>query len=203
MKIGQKAPEFSLKDRTGKSYSLKSFKGKYTVVYFYPKDDTPGCTIQAQRFTEYKAKFAKLNIDVIGISGGDEKSKEKFCKKQKLDLLLLSDTDFTVAKSYKSYGEKMFMGRKYQGIFRNTFLLDHSKKVVKIFEKVSVEDNASEILETVLALSTKAGASAMKVKDAKPRLLKAKVQVKTKPQSKKSPAKKDISAASKKVSRKK
>ena len=153
MKLGQKAPDFSLKDRTGTDYSLKSFKGDYVALYFYPKDDTPGCTIEAQRFTQDKAKYKKLNIDVVGISGGSEKTKEKFCKKHGLDVLLLSDLDFSVAKLYSSYGDKKFMGRKYQGIFRNTFLLDKSRKIIKIFENVSVDDHSAEILEVVKSLN--------------------------------------------------
>jgi peroxiredoxin Q/BCP len=152
MKLGQKAPDFSLKDRTGKDYSLKSFKGDFLVVYFYPKDNTPGCTTEAVRFNEDRAKFKKHKIDIVGISGGDEKSKEKFCTKHDLDLVLLSDTDFTVAKLYRSFGEKTFMGRKYKGIFRTTFILDKSRKVIKIFEKVSVNEHSAEVLEAVKSL---------------------------------------------------
>jgi len=149
MKIGQKAPDFSLKDKSGKDYSLKSFKGDYLAIYFYPKDDTPGCTTEALRFTEDKAKFKKLKADVVGISGGDEKTKEKFCRKHEIDLLLLSDSDFTVSKLYGSFGEKTFMGRKYKGIFRNTFLLDKSKKVIQVFEKVSVDNHSAEVLTAI------------------------------------------------------
>jgi len=149
MKIGQKAPDFSLKDKSGKDYSLKSFKGDYLAIYFYPKDDTPGCTTEALRFTEDKAKFKKLKADVVGISGGDEKTKEKFCRKHEIDLLLLSDSDFTVSKLYGSFGEKTFMGRKYKGIFRNTFLLDKSKKVIQVFEKVSVDKHSAEVLTAI------------------------------------------------------
>jgi len=153
MKLGQKAPDFSLKDRTGKQYSLSDFKGDFLAVYFYPKDDTPGCTTEAESFTNDKAKFKKLKIDVVGISGGTEKTKEKFCKKHNLDVLLLSDSDFSIAKLYSSYGEKTFMGRKYQGIFRNTFLLDKSKKIVKVFENVSVKEHSTEILDVVKSLN--------------------------------------------------
>jgi peroxiredoxin Q/BCP len=155
MKLGQKAPDFSLKDRTGKLYSLKSFKDKFLIVYFYPKDDTPGCTIETKNFSSDRAKFEKLGAQVVGISGGDEKSKEKFCKKHNIALTLLSDTDFAVAKSYDSFGEKTFMGRKFNGIFRNTFVLDASKKIVQIFEKVSPEEHSEEVLSALYELGGK------------------------------------------------
>jgi len=191
MKLGKKAPDFSLKDKNGTQYSLKSFKGNFVAIYFYPKDDTPGCTIQAKKFTADKAKLAKLKIDVVGISGGDEKSKAKFCKKQELDVLLLSDSDFAVAKEYKSFGEKTFMGRKYQGIFRNTFLLDQDRNIVKIFEKASPEDNSEEIMAVVKELSSPKSGTAKKTTVAKPKKSATRKSKKAEAAPKKNPSKKN------------
>ena len=147
LKIGIKAPEFSLKDKDGRFHSLKNIKSKFTIVYFYPKDNTPGCTIEAKTFSNSLREFEKLNTKVIGISGGDEKSKNKFCEKHNLKLILLSDPEFKVSQSYNVYGEKSFMGRKYMGIFRQTFILDKDKKIVKIFEKVKPLKHVKEVLE--------------------------------------------------------
>ena len=141
-----KASDFKLKDKDGISYSLKDIKSEYIVLYFYPKDDTPGCTIEANEFTSHLPEFKKLKATIIGISGGDEKSKTKFCTKYNIKVLLLSDPDFSIAKKYKSYGEKSFMGRKYQGIFRNTFILDKNKNILKTFEKVKPEIHAEEVI---------------------------------------------------------
>lgn len=157
MKLGDKAPEFALKDRTGKKYSLKDFKSDYLIVYFYPKDDTPGCTLEAKGFTKSLPSFKKLKTEVIGISGGDEASKAKFCKKYGLKHLLLSDPAFTTTKKYGSWGEKTFMGRKTTGILRNTYLLDKNRKVVKIFEKVVPEAHPEEIIEAITYFGKKGG----------------------------------------------
>lgn len=142
-----KASDFELRDKDEKIFKLSDIKSDYVVVYFYPKDDTPGCTIEANDFTYYLDEFKKLNAVVVGISGGDSKSKEKFCKKYNLKILLLSDADFNVCKYYGSYGEKNFMGRKYDGIFRNTYILDKNKKIIKIYENVSAKDHAKEVLD--------------------------------------------------------
>ncbi|MGV8142342.1 MAG: thioredoxin-dependent thiol peroxidase [Candidatus Pacearchaeota archaeon] len=148
----ESAPNFSLKDKNNKEHSLSSIKSKYKVIFFYPKDNTPGCTIESKELSDALPEFKKLNIEVIGISGGDNKSKEKFCTKYGLNLLLLSDTDFAVSKAYKVYGEKSFMGRKYLGIFRTTFILDKNNKIIKTFEKVSPLGHAKEVLDFVREL---------------------------------------------------
>ncbi len=153
MKEGDLAPDFSLKDKDGKEHNLSKIKTKYKVIYFYPKDNTPGCTIESKEFSDALPEFQKLNAQVIGISGGDDKSKEKFCTKYNLKLLLLSDTDFSVSKAYKVYGEKKFMGRKYLGIFRTTFILDKNNKIIKVFEKVSPLGHAKELINFVRELS--------------------------------------------------
>lgn len=147
VKINDKAPDFGLKDKSGKIYSLKDVKGDYKVIYFYPKDDTPGCTIEAQAFTRDLNKFNKIKTVVVGISGGDETMKKKFCEKYNLKVLLLSDPDFSVCKKYGVYGEKSFMGNKFLGIKRTTFVLDKDNKIMKIYEKVKPEGHSEEVLE--------------------------------------------------------
>lgn len=152
LKQGDVPPDFSLKDKDGKLHSLKGLNSTYVILYFYPKDDTPGCTLEANLFNKKLEEFKKLKTTVIGISGGDEESKKKFCQKYGLNFALLSDPDYSVCKEYDSYGEKSFMGRKYFGILRTTFILHHhylSKnkdyKIIKIFENVKPEGHAEEV----------------------------------------------------------
>tara|TARA_Y100000031_G_scaffold107597_1_gene118444 strand:+ start:282 stop:749 length:468 start_codon:yes stop_codon:yes gene_type:complete len=149
LKEGQSAPEFSLNDKSEKNHSLKDITNEYIVVYFYPKDNTPGCTIEAKRFSNTLKEFEKLNTTIIGISGGDQKSKTKFCDKHNLKLTLLSDPDFKVSESYGVYGEKSFMGKKYMGISRQTFILNKDHKIIKIYEKVKPLIHTKEVLEFI------------------------------------------------------
>ncbi len=144
--VGDPAPEFSLQNQNGEACALKSVKDSYVVIFFYPKDDTSGCTLEAKGFTALAKKFKAAGACILGISGGDSKSKAKFCKKQDLEVTLLSDTDFAVAKSFAAYGPKKFMGKNYNGIFRMTFVLDKKKKIVKIYDKVKPETHAAEVL---------------------------------------------------------
>lgn len=155
LKVGQTAPRFSLKDKDGKPHSLSEAKADYTVLYFYPKDDTPGCTLEAKEFSELLPKFKSRNVRVVGISGGNEKSKTTFCKKHALKVPLLSDTNFKVAKSYGAYGAKKFMGRSFKGIFRKTYLVDSSGKIAKVFPTVKPEGHAEEVLAAIEELETK------------------------------------------------
>jgi len=148
---GKKAPAFSLKDRTGESYELKDLLDKYTVIFFYPKDNTPGCTIEAAGFQKLAKDFLKLGTTVVGISGGDEKSKQKFCEKNKLSIPMLSDSDFKVSEKYGVYGEKKFMGRTFNGIHRVTFLLDSEGKIIKVFNPVKPKDHPKEVLGCIKA----------------------------------------------------
>ncbi len=149
LNVGDKAPDFSLKDKDGKMHSLKEIRSGYSIVYFYPKDGTSGCTVEAVNFTKDLEKFKKLNTIIVGISGGDEKSKTKFCKDHHLKITLLSDPDFIICKKYNSYGKKSFMGREYMGIFRNTFVLDKNKKIIKIYEKVSPDAHSEELIKFI------------------------------------------------------
>lgn len=165
LKIGQLAPRFSLKDKDGKPHKLGASNAEYTVLYFYPKDDTPGCTIEAKEFSDAMKQFKARNVQVYGISGGSEKTKASFCKKHGLSVPLVSDSDFKVAKSYGAYGMKKFMGRSFQGIFRKTFLVDKNGKIARVFATVKPEGHADEVLEAIDAL--KKGAVKSSVKAAK------------------------------------
>jgi thioredoxin-dependent peroxiredoxin len=147
-----KAPEFKLKDKDSNFHTLTDFKEEYKVLFFYPKDNTPGCTIESKNFSDLISEFNKLKTKIIGISGGDEKTKTKFCEKHNLSILLLSDTDFSVSKKYKVYGEKQFMGRKYLGISRVTYILDSKNKIIKTFDKVKPLTHANEVLEFIKSL---------------------------------------------------
>jgi thioredoxin-dependent peroxiredoxin len=149
LKINEIAPKFNLKDKDGKYYRLEDFKNKIIVLYFYPKDSTAGCTIEAIAFSKSITKFEKLDAQVIGISGGDERTKEKFCKRFNLKVLLLSDSDFKISKKYKVYGKKSFLGKHFFGIMRVTYILDKNKKVIKVFEKVKPFNHANEVLKFI------------------------------------------------------
>jgi peroxiredoxin Q/BCP len=144
--IGTQAPSFHLEDKDGNKVRLNKIDSKYTIVYFYPKDNTPGCAIQAKSFTKKKAELEKLGATIIGISGGDQKTKTKFCEKNELNILLLSDSDFKVSEAYGVYGEKSFMGKRYMGIARTTFVLDKDKKIIQVYEKVKPQENADAII---------------------------------------------------------
>jgi peroxiredoxin Q/BCP len=144
---GSIAPKFELPDKNGKKRRLGAEKPSLTVLYFYPKDNTPGCTVEAMEFTALLKEFKKRGASIIGISGGDEVSKQKFCDKHNLQVLLLSDTDFTVSKQYGVYGDKKFMGRTVRGIKRTTFLLDSRLRVLKIFSNVRAKGHAEAVLD--------------------------------------------------------
>ena len=146
LKTGDTAPAFSLPDENGQTVSSQSLKGKTYFLYFYPKDDTPGCTKEACSFRDAFSKFKKRGITVLGVSPDSEKSHQKFATKYKLPFTLLADTDHSIADAYGVYGEKKFMGRTYMGIHRTTFLIDEKGKIKKVFEKVKPEDHADEVL---------------------------------------------------------
>ncbi|MBI2135256.1 thioredoxin-dependent thiol peroxidase [Candidatus Woesearchaeota archaeon] len=149
LKEGQKAPDFKLKDSNGKEVKLSEFKGKNVALYFYPKDDTSGCTKQACDFRDNIGKVKKLNAVVLGISNDDEKSHKKFTEKYGLNFTLLCDTDKKVSKAYGAYGKKKFMGKEYMGITRSTFVIDEKGNISKIFYKVNPEKSISEVLEAL------------------------------------------------------
>ena len=146
LKEGDVAPDFSVKDQNGEAVKLSDFRGQPVVLYFYPKDDTPGCTKQACSLRDGFADFERENIKVLGVSMDDEKSHQKFISKYELPFTLLTDTNHAVADAYESYGEKSFMGKKFMGILRRTFLIDEEGKIKKVFDKVKVDEHAGEVL---------------------------------------------------------
>ena len=155
LKTNTKAPTFNLKSTNGKVYSLKNSMGKYVVLYFYPKDDTPGCTIETNDFNKLLSKFKKLECEIYGISKDDLKSHDKFRNKYNIKFDLLADEEIKVLKKYKVWGKKKFMGREFMGIIRTTFLIDKKGKIIKIWNNVKVKDHAKEVLETLKNLIKK------------------------------------------------
>ena len=149
LKINTKFPILNLNSTSGNFYSLKDSIGKYVVLYFYPKDDTPGCTIETNDFNKLLTKFKKLNCDVFGISKDDMKSHNKFKEKYNIKFNLLADNELKIVKSYKVWAKKKFMGREFMGVIRSTFLIDPKGKIVKIWDNVKVKDHAKEVLETL------------------------------------------------------
>jgi thioredoxin-dependent peroxiredoxin len=146
LKEGDIAPDFNSKDQNGNPVSLSDYKGKKVVLYFYPKDDTPGCTKEACSFRDADDVFNSKGIKVFGVSTDDEKSHQKFISKFQLPFDLLADTDKSIVESYGVWGEKSMYGKKYMGTTRKTFLIGEDGKIAKIFDKVNVEQHADEVL---------------------------------------------------------
>ena len=144
-----KAPIFKLPSTNKKNYSLKDSLGKYVVIYFYPKDDTPGCTIETNDFNKLLPKFKKLNCEVLGVSKDSLKSHDRFREKYKIKFDLLADEKLEVLKKYKVWGKKKFMGREFMGVIRSSILIDKKGKILKIWDNVKVKDHAKEVLETL------------------------------------------------------
>jgi len=144
---GDNAPDFNAIDQNGKNVNLSDFSGKRVVLYFYPKDDTPGCTKQACSIRDSFDVFKAKDIKVFGVSNDDEESHRKFISKYTLPFDLLADTEKEIVDAYGVYGEKNNYGKKYFGINRTTFLIDEKGKIAKIFKKVKVEEHADEVLE--------------------------------------------------------
>ena len=147
IKEGSTAPAFKTTDASGETVNLKDYRGQKVVLYFYPKDDTPGCTKEACSFRDSFSKFKKQGIAVLGVSPDSEASHKKFAAKYKLPFTLLADKDRSISETYGVYGEKKFMGRTYMGVHRTTFLIDEKGKIKKVFEKVKPDEHASEVLE--------------------------------------------------------
>ena len=148
-----KAVNFTLPSTNNVNFSLKDSLGKYVVLYFYPKDDTPGCTIETNDFNKLFSQFKKLECEIYGISKDNIKSHDKFRDKYKIKFDLLSDEELKVLKKYKVWGKKKFMGREFMGIIRTTYLIDKKGKIIKIWENVKVKDHAKEVLETLKDIS--------------------------------------------------
>ena len=140
-----KAPEFTLFDQSEKSHSLSDYHGQFVLLYFYPKDDTPGCTIEACSFRDNLSELQKLGVVVLGVSGDDVKSHEKFVKKFNLNFPLLADTDYVVGKAFGVYGEKSMFGKLFMGYKRESFLINGEGEIVKHYEGVKPAEHVAEI----------------------------------------------------------
>ncbi len=149
LKIGDKAPDFNLKDQNGNYVKLSGLKGKKVVLYFYPKDDTPGCTKEACDLRDNLNNLKRMNVEVVGISNDDEASHKKFAEKYDLPFRLLCDTDKQVSKAYGVYELKEKFGKQYYGITRSTFIIDKDGRIESIFYKVNPEGHIGEIMKAV------------------------------------------------------
>ena len=158
--LGAAAPAISLPDQDGKTQTLAARRGKWVLVYFYPRDDTPGCTVAACGVRDSWADFARHGIEVFGISGDSGKSHRKFADKFKLPFTLLADEEKAVIRAYGAFGKKKFMGREFDGILRQSFLVDPQGRLAKIYPKVKPPEHAAEVLADVAALKAGGGKAA-------------------------------------------
>ncbi len=149
LETGDKAPAFTLTDQDGAKVSLSSFKGRKVIVYFYPKDDTPGCTKEACQFNENLASFSDAGVDVIGISPDRAEAHVRFRTKYGLSFSLLSDPEKKVMESYGAFGEKTMYGKKTLGVIRSTFLIDEKGKIERAWYNVRADGHASKVLEAL------------------------------------------------------
>jgi peroxiredoxin Q/BCP len=153
LEISQKAPEFSANDQSGTPIRLADFAEQWLVLYFYPKDNTPGCTTEATDFSRYAPDFAKLTAIILGVSPDSEKSHCRFIEKHALTIQLLSDPDHQVADAYGVWGLKKFMGKEYMGIARSTFLIDPDGKIAYIWSNVKTKGHAESVLKKLKELT--------------------------------------------------
>ncbi len=151
--IHSSAPAFTALDQTGKEHSLKDYQGKWVLLYFYPKDDTPGCTKEACAIRDTFPAFKKLSAVVLGVSTDSVKSHGKFVTKYDLPFTLLADEDKKIVEAYGVWGKKKFMGREYLGTMRTSFLINPQGKIAKIYEGVKPEEHAAEVLNDIKAMS--------------------------------------------------
>ena len=151
LEAGNQAPDFELQDNQGDVRKLSDYAGQTVVVYFYPKDDTPGCTKEACSFRDSYQNFKTAGVEVIGISPDSVKSHSKFSEKHDLPFTLLSDPEHKVCEAYGVWGLKKFMGREYDGVFRTTFVIGPDGKIKKVFKNVKPADHSHEVLEAVKA----------------------------------------------------
>ena len=150
LQVGQLAPEFTLSDQDGKNHKLSDYRGRRVLIYFYPKDDTPGCTQEACALRDNFPTFKKDQVEILGISADLIKSHKKFAEKYKLPFTILSDEEKKVVKDYGVWAKKKFMGREYFGINRTSFLIDAQGKIIKIYEKVQPAIHAEEVLADLM-----------------------------------------------------
>lgn len=149
VKAGDIAPDFTLMDETGSPQTLTSYRGNYVVLYFYPKDDTPGCTTEACNFRDDYSAYQETGITILGVSPDSTQSHAKFKAKYNLPFPLLADEDHKICDLYGTWGPKKFMGRSYEGVLRTTFLIDPEGKIIKVFEKVKPAEHSKEVLAEI------------------------------------------------------
>jgi peroxiredoxin Q/BCP len=147
--VGTQAPEFTATDQDGKKHTLRDFRGKKVIVYFYPKDNTPGCTKEACAFRDNFAKFRQLNVEILGVSIDGEKSHQSFAQKYDLPFTLLADPDKRLVEAYGVWGEKRLYGKTYMGTNRVTYLIDEIGKIAAVFPKVKPDKHAEELLSVL------------------------------------------------------
>lgn len=152
-KKGTKAKNFTLPDQEGKTHTLKDYAGKWVVLYFYPKDDTPGCTVEACQFRDNFPKFKRSKAVVLGVSADAVKKHAKFVTKYELPFTLLADEEKKVVELYGVWAKKKFMGREYMGILRTSFLIAPDGKIAKVYEDVKPSEHALEVLRDIKELS--------------------------------------------------
>ena len=150
---GGPAPEFTLPDETGRMHSLSDYRGKSVVLYFYPKDDTPGCTKEACGFRDDYSAFEEAGVVILGVSPDDSKSHAKFKAKYELPFTLLADPEHEVLESYGAWGLKKSFGREYEGVLRTTFLIDGDGQILKVFKKVKPAEHSTEILSVLESMT--------------------------------------------------
>ncbi|MGL4394297.1 MAG: thioredoxin-dependent thiol peroxidase [Brevinema sp.] len=149
LKKGDKAPSFNLPQSDGTMVSSDDYKNKWYILYFYPKDNTPGCTRQATEFTHLKQEFQDLGVDIIGVNADSMESHEKFCSKHKLEVILLSDSEKELLKAYKVWGEKKFMDTIYQGLIRSTFIINPDGNLEEAMYNIKVAGHAERVLKNL------------------------------------------------------
>lgn len=152
LKKGHKAPDFTLPDQKGKEHSLSDYRGKWVLVYFYPKDDTPGCTTEACTLQDNRTKYSRQKAVILGISPDGVESHSSFARKFGLKFTLLADEDRKVVRRYGVWGQKKFMGREYEGVHRVSFLVDPDGRIAKVYPDVKPAEHADEVLEDIKAL---------------------------------------------------
>jgi peroxiredoxin Q/BCP len=152
--VGKAAPSFSLEDQDGTTRKLSEFKGRWVVLYFYPRDDTPGCTVEACEFTSGLKGFEKIDADVLGCSADSPESHRKFIAKHRLGITLLSDPGHAAMEAYGAWGDKVLYGRKFQGVIRSTVIIDPAGKVAHHWKKVKARGHAESVRAKVAELAT-------------------------------------------------
>jgi peroxiredoxin Q/BCP len=149
LKVGAKAPAFSLTNTEGKTVKLSDFKGQKVALYFYPKDMTPGCTVEACGFRDDYSQLKKRGVEVIGVSGDEQKSHQKFTEKYSLPFTLLSDPSHEMMEKYGAWGEKTLYGRKFMGVLRITYIIDEEGRIAHVFGKVKTDTHSKDVISAV------------------------------------------------------